>query len=178
MKIGLMTTPWGNPSGVAHIAQLAKQRRARIHLGRGTQPPSGADQTCFQLRYFRVLSTVPDPYVTLTAIATVTSQSGSEQPYLFAPSMTAANGKDAGYPGPPLGRSFRMGYWIRLNRLELVNRGVDPRHRMSRYAEVVRAVRNLRTCESASAAGDHVRFTESWSWPKPVQQPHRPILLG
>jgi hypothetical protein len=33
MKIGLMTTPWGNPSGVAHIAQLAKQRRARIHLG-------------------------------------------------------------------------------------------------------------------------------------------------
>jgi hypothetical protein len=23
-----------------------------------------------------------------------------------------------------------------------------------------------------------VKFTESWSWPKPVQQPHPPLLLG
>ena len=32
--------------------------------------------------------------------------------------------------------------------------------------------------DEAAFAGDHVRFTPSWSWPKPVQQPWPPILLG
>lgn len=30
----------------------------------------------------------------------------------------------------------------------------------------------------ASFDGAHIRFDDSWSWPKPVQKPHPPILLG
>jgi alkanesulfonate monooxygenase SsuD/methylene tetrahydromethanopterin reductase-like flavin-dependent oxidoreductase (luciferase family) len=36
----------------------------------------------------------------------------------------------------------------------------------------------LWTQEEAAFEGDHVHLEPSWSWPKPVQRPHPPILLG
>jgi alkanesulfonate monooxygenase SsuD/methylene tetrahydromethanopterin reductase-like flavin-dependent oxidoreductase (luciferase family) len=36
----------------------------------------------------------------------------------------------------------------------------------------------LWTEEEASYAGQHISFGPSWSWPKPVQTPHPPILVG
>jgi len=36
----------------------------------------------------------------------------------------------------------------------------------------------LWTQEEASYEGEHVRFGRSWAWPKPVQQPRMPVLLG
>jgi hypothetical protein len=32
--------------------------------------------------------------------------------------------------------------------------------------------------EAASYAGEHVRLEPSWSWPKPVQKPWPPVLVG
>jgi alkanesulfonate monooxygenase SsuD/methylene tetrahydromethanopterin reductase-like flavin-dependent oxidoreductase (luciferase family) len=34
------------------------------------------------------------------------------------------------------------------------------------------------TEEEASYHGEHVDFDAIWSWPKPVQKPHPPILMG
>ncbi len=34
------------------------------------------------------------------------------------------------------------------------------------------------TQDEASFAGEWVNFDRIWSWPKPVQQPHPPVLLG
>ena len=34
------------------------------------------------------------------------------------------------------------------------------------------------TCDEASYAGEHVRFERIWSWPKPAQRPHPPVLVG
>jgi alkanesulfonate monooxygenase SsuD/methylene tetrahydromethanopterin reductase-like flavin-dependent oxidoreductase (luciferase family) len=39
-------------------------------------------------------------------------------------------------------------------------------------------MRAIWTQEEASFAGKWVNFDRIWSWPKPVQQPHPPILLG
>jgi len=39
-------------------------------------------------------------------------------------------------------------------------------------------MRKLWTEEKASFTGDFVRIEESWSWPKPMQKPQPPILLG
>lgn len=32
--------------------------------------------------------------------------------------------------------------------------------------------------DEASFAGDYVTIEPSWSWPKPIQRPHPPIVLG
>ncbi|RMH75905.1 MAG: LLM class flavin-dependent oxidoreductase, partial [Actinomyces sp.] len=44
--------------------------------------------------------------------------------------------------------------------------------------DTVAALRALWTDEEASHEGTHVRFEPVWSFPKPVQDPHPPILFG
>ena len=39
-------------------------------------------------------------------------------------------------------------------------------------------MRSLWRDEIAGFQGDHVALAPSWSWPKPVQQPSPPVLLG
>jgi alkanesulfonate monooxygenase SsuD/methylene tetrahydromethanopterin reductase-like flavin-dependent oxidoreductase (luciferase family) len=44
--------------------------------------------------------------------------------------------------------------------------------------ERAEAVRAIWTQDEASYHGKHVSFDRIWSWPKPVAQPHPPILIG
>jgi alkanesulfonate monooxygenase SsuD/methylene tetrahydromethanopterin reductase-like flavin-dependent oxidoreductase (luciferase family) len=41
-----------------------------------------------------------------------------------------------------------------------------------------KAMRAIWREEEAAYAGEFTRFEPIWSWPKPVQKPHPPILLG
>ncbi len=56
--------------------------------------------------------------------------------------------------------------------------GVDPATRRGRVRENVLAMQQLWTEEEASFAGQYVNFSASWSWPKPVQHPHPPVVMG
>jgi alkanesulfonate monooxygenase SsuD/methylene tetrahydromethanopterin reductase-like flavin-dependent oxidoreductase (luciferase family) len=73
---------------------------------------------------------------------------------------------------------FEWGVGYGWNKTEMRDHGLDPKHRMAAFGEVVAAVRELWTKEVASFDGVHVRFQECWSYPKPYQSPHPPILLG
>ncbi len=64
------------------------------------------------------------------------------------------------------------------NREEMANHGVDYTSRWDIVAEKIEALKMLWTQETAAFHGQHVQFEESWSWPKPVQRPHPPILIG
>jgi probable F420-dependent oxidoreductase len=64
------------------------------------------------------------------------------------------------------------------NREEIEDHGIDFRRRRERGREHVLAMQQLWANERASFAGEFVRFEESWSWPKPVQQPRPPVLIG
>jgi alkanesulfonate monooxygenase SsuD/methylene tetrahydromethanopterin reductase-like flavin-dependent oxidoreductase (luciferase family) len=44
--------------------------------------------------------------------------------------------------------------------------------------ERVEAMKAIWTQEEASYAGEQVAFGPIWSWPKPVQAPHPPVLVG
>jgi alkanesulfonate monooxygenase SsuD/methylene tetrahydromethanopterin reductase-like flavin-dependent oxidoreductase (luciferase family) len=44
--------------------------------------------------------------------------------------------------------------------------------------ERVEAMKAIWTSEEASYHGDHVAFERIWSWPKPAQWPHPPVLVG
>jgi probable F420-dependent oxidoreductase len=61
---------------------------------------------------------------------------------------------------------------------ELANHGVAPGQRWSVLREHVLAMKAIWTAEEAEFAGEHVSFDPIWQWPKPVQQPHPPILVG
>jgi alkanesulfonate monooxygenase SsuD/methylene tetrahydromethanopterin reductase-like flavin-dependent oxidoreductase (luciferase family) len=56
--------------------------------------------------------------------------------------------------------------------------GVDFKRRWSQTREHVLAMKALWTQEEASFDGEYVKFPPLWSWPKPVQWPHPPILIG
>jgi probable F420-dependent oxidoreductase len=61
---------------------------------------------------------------------------------------------------------------------EMANHGIAMRDRWDVVAEKVEAMKLLWTQETAEYHGKYVNFTESWAWPKPVQHPHPPILIG
>lgn len=64
------------------------------------------------------------------------------------------------------------------NREEMANHGTDARVRMAVMQENVDAMKAIWTQDEASYAGDHVNFDRIWSWPKPAQRPHPPVLIG
>jgi probable F420-dependent oxidoreductase len=64
------------------------------------------------------------------------------------------------------------------NREEMRNHGTDPRTRFTLLRERVEAMKAIWTQDEASYHGEHVSFDRIWCWPKPVQQPHPPVLVG
>jgi probable F420-dependent oxidoreductase len=71
---------------------------------------------------------------------------------------------------------FGVGYgW---NREEMAHHGVRYGERRDRLRESVLAMRELWTRDEAEFHGRHVDFSPSWAWPKPVQQPGPPVILG
>ena len=71
-----------------------------------------------------------------------------------------------------------VGVGFGWNREEMESHGVDFRRRREISREKVLAMQRLWADDKASFEGEFVRFEESWSWPKPVQKPRPPILLG
>ena len=71
---------------------------------------------------------------------------------------------------------FGIGYgW---NHEEMESHGVDIGHRRAVVREKVLACKALWSQDVAEFHGKYVDFEPSWSWPKPVQSPHPPIVIG
>lgn len=64
------------------------------------------------------------------------------------------------------------------NREEIEHHGVSYPERWKVLRERIEAMKELWTKEEASYAGEFVRFEKSWAWPKPIQKPHPPIIVG
>ena len=76
------------------------------------------------------------------------------------------------------GGRMEFGVGAGWNREEMENHGTDPRVRMAVMAERVEAMKAIWTQDEASYHGEHVDFDRIWSWPKPAQRPHPPVLVG
>ncbi len=71
---------------------------------------------------------------------------------------------------------FGIGYgW---NKEEMANHGVEYLERRALLREKVLMMKSLWTDDVASFEGEHISLQPSWAWPKPVQRPHPPIILG
>ncbi len=76
------------------------------------------------------------------------------------------------------GGRFDFGVGAGWNREEMANHGTDPRTRMRLLRERVEAMKEIWTNDVATYHGEFVSFEAIWSWPKPVQAPHPPVLVG
>ena len=64
------------------------------------------------------------------------------------------------------------------NAEEMENHGTDFKTRWKLLRERVLAMKEIWTKDEAEFHGEFVNFDPIWSWPKPVQKPHPPILMG
>jgi probable F420-dependent oxidoreductase len=76
------------------------------------------------------------------------------------------------------GGRFEFGVGAGWNREEMANHGTDPRTRMRLMTERIEAMKAIWTQDEASYHGEFVNFDRVWSWPKPAQRPHPPVLVG
>ena len=120
-----------------------------------------------------------DPFVALSAVAAVTGtlRIGTavclvteRDPIVTAKAVASLDHISGG--------RFLFGVGAGWNREELANHGTDPRTRMALLAERVEAMRRIWTDDEAEYHGRFVDFDPIWSWPKPLQRPHPPVLVG
>jgi probable F420-dependent oxidoreductase len=120
-----------------------------------------------------------DPFVALTAAAGVTRNlklaTGvlllpEHDPIVTAKSVASLDLLSEG--------RFILGIGGGWNREEAANHGAPWGLRWKLMRERVEAMKAIWTQEDAEYHGDLVNFDPVWSWPKPVQKPHPPILLG
>ena len=64
------------------------------------------------------------------------------------------------------------------NREEAEHHGVEWSQRFQKLEEQITAIKIIWANDEASFHGEHVRFDPIWSWPKPIQRPRPPIVLG
>lgn len=76
------------------------------------------------------------------------------------------------------GGRFVFGIGGGWNVEEMENHGARYKTRFRQMREHVLAMKALWTQDEASYDGEFVKFDRVWSWPKPKQAPHPPIILG
>ena len=64
------------------------------------------------------------------------------------------------------------------DREEAEHHGVEWSTRFQKLEEQIDAIKIIWANEEAAFHGEHIHFDSIWSWPKPLQRPHPPIVLG
>jgi probable F420-dependent oxidoreductase len=120
-----------------------------------------------------------DPFVGLAAAAAVTARLkvGTGVCLIIErdPIVTA---KEVATLDHLSGGRFLFGVGAGWNIEEMRNHGTDPDTRFRRMRESVEAMKAIWTEEEAEYHGRIIDFGPIWSWPKPVQKPHPPVLVG
>jgi probable F420-dependent oxidoreductase len=125
--------------------------------------------------YYRTL----DPFVALTAAATVTGNlllgTGIA---LLAQRDVIHTAKEVASLDLVSGGRVIFGVGTGWNREEMRKHGTDPRTRGTLLNERLAAIKEIWTKDEAEFHGEHIDFDPILCWPKPVQHPHPPIYIG
>jgi len=120
-----------------------------------------------------------DPFVSLMAAAAATKRIRIGTGIcLIIERDTIVTAKEVASLDALSGGRFEFGIGGGWNAEEMENHGTDYKTRFKRLGEQVRAMKEIWTKDEAEFHGQHVNFDKIWSWPKPAQKPHPPVLLG
>jgi probable F420-dependent oxidoreductase len=120
-----------------------------------------------------------DPFVALAAVASVTQRiklgTGiclviQRDPIVLAKEVATLDLLSGG--------RFLFGVGVGWLREEIANHGTDPRTRWRLFGERMRAMDTIWSSPEPAFHGRYVNFDPILSFPKPVQQPRPPVLLG
>lgn len=146
-----------------------------IPVKREAAHPGTGDASLPDDRYLRTL----DPWVALSTAAAVTERIRlgtavalpvEHDPITLAKTIASLDHLSGG--------RVVLGAGFGWNVDELRDHGVPPGRRRAMLREYLEAMQALWSREEAAYHGEFVTFEPSWAWPKPVQQPRVPILIG
>ena len=181
MKFGLGIFPTTEAQDPATLGRMAEERgfecllfpeHSHIPASRQTPYPAGGELPPEYSRTF-------DPFVALTAAAVATEKlkvgTGiclviQRDPIITANEVASIDRVSGG--------RFLFGVGAGWNVEEMANHGTDASKRFGIMRERIEAMKEIWTRDEASYAGRYVNFERIWCWPKPVQQPHPPVLVG
>ena len=120
-----------------------------------------------------------DPFVGLMAAAAATKQlKVGTGICLIIERDTITTAKAAATLDLLSGGRFLFGIGAGWNAEEMENHGTVFKSRYQKMREQVLAMKEIWTKDTPEFHGDFVDFDPIWSWPKPTQTPHPPVILG
>jgi probable F420-dependent oxidoreductase len=126
-------------------------------------------------RYYDVM----DPFVTLTAAACATKRLKLATGIcLVIQRDTIQTAKLVASLDQVSGGRFLFGIGGGWNQEEIENHGTVFRTRMKKMREQIEAMKVIWTETKPEYHGELVEFGTLMTWPKPVQKPHPPVILG
>jgi len=120
-----------------------------------------------------------DPFVALTAAAAVTNtiKLGTGICLMIERDPITTAKEIASLDLISNGR-FIFGIGGGWNSEEMEDHGTDFRTRWRVLRENILAMKQIWTADEAEFHGEYVNFDKMWAYPKPLQKPHPPILMG
>jgi probable F420-dependent oxidoreductase len=168
--------------GPIELAQAVEERgfsslyipeHTHIPVNRRTPPPTGGQELADEYR--RTL----DPFVALAAAAACPRRIAlGTGVCVVAQHEAIVTAKTIATLDQLSNGRFVFGIGFGWNVEEMEDHGIDVSRRRERVREHVLAMRTLWADDVASFDGEFMRFEPSWSWPKPVQRPGPPVLIG
>jgi probable F420-dependent oxidoreductase len=182
MRIGVTLFTTDRSIGPVALAQAVEARgfhslyvpeHTHIPVSRRTPPPTG--DAVLPDEYKRTL----DPFVALAAAAATTTRLRLGTGIcLVAERDPIVTAKEVATLDVISGGRFVFGIGYGWNREEMAQHGVDFRDRRAVTRERMLLMERLWADDEAAFDGEHARLEPSWAWPKPVQRPRPPVLIG
>jgi probable F420-dependent oxidoreductase len=181
MQFGVAIFPTEDVPTPAELGRMAEDRgfeslffpeHTHIPASRETPYPGGGELPPEYRRTY-------DPFVALAAVAGATErlQIGTGICLVIErdPIVTA---KEVASVDRLSGGRFLFGVGAGWNVEEMRNHGTDPSRRFAIMRERIEAMKAIWTQDEASYNGSYVSIDRIWSWPKPLQEPYPPVLVG
>jgi probable F420-dependent oxidoreductase len=181
MEFGVTIAPMRFPVDQVAAGRLAEElgfdsfwlpEHTHFPVNRQTPWPGGGDQQR-EWQYY------PNPFVALAGVAAATTRIKlgtcislviQHDPIVQAKVVASLDQLSGG--------RFLFGIGGGWAREEMSNHGTRPALRWRVLRERIGAMKAIWTQEEAEYHGQFVNFGPLWSWPKPTQKPHPPILMG
>jgi len=181
VKFGVSIFPTDYAISMGELAPAAEElgfeslwvaEHSHIPASRQSPWPGGAD---LPKHYWHTM----DPFIALTVAATATKtiRLGTGICLLIQRDPIHTAKESASVDLVSNGR-FIFGIGAGWNREEMADHGTDFSTRWKLLREKAEAIKAIWTQEEAEYHGELVDFGPMRSWPKPVQKPHPPIILG
>ena len=163
------------------LAQVLEERgfesvwapeHSHIPTSRRSPFPGGGD---LPKQYYDAM----DPFVTLTAAAMATkSLKVGTGVCLINQRDPIQTAKQVASIDQVSGGRFLFGIGVGWNAEEMEDHGTEFTTRAKLVRERVEAMKAIWTKSKAEYHGEFVNFPEMMTWPKPVQKPHPPVIVG